>query len=93
MAKNVENQQEKTNVKTKSNFMSISEILKRLIQKIDILSVTVWSKYLYSQFMLTASIAQLQGKKKISDSCNSEPLFSQQFKEVYTDQMSRTIPK
>ena len=41
MAENVENQQEKTNVKTKSNFMSISEILKRLIQKIDILSVTV----------------------------------------------------
>ena len=42
--------------------------------------------------MLTASIAQLQGKT-ISDPCNTEPLFSQQSKEVYTDQMSRTIPK
>ena len=41
MEENVENQQEKTNVKTKSNLTSISEILKRLIQKIDILSVTV----------------------------------------------------
>ena len=41
MEESVENQQEKTNVKTKSNLTSISEILKRLIQKIDILSVTV----------------------------------------------------
>jgi hypothetical protein len=65
MEENVENQQEKTNVKTKSNFTSISEILKRLIQKIDILSVTVWSKYLYSQFILTASVVQLQGKTDI----------------------------
>ena len=61
----VENQQEKTNVKTKSNLTSISEILKRLIQKIDILSVTAWSKYLYSQFKLTASEEQLQGKTDI----------------------------
>jgi hypothetical protein len=65
MEESVENQQEKTNVKTKSNLTSISEILKRLIQKIDILSVTAWSKYLYSQFKLTASEEQLQGKTDI----------------------------
>ena len=92
MEESVENQQEKTNVKTKSNLTSISEILKRLIQKIDILSVTAWSKYLYSQFKLTASEEQLQGKTDIRP-LQYQPLFLQQFKEVYTDQMFRTIHK